>query len=758
MINKISTIRTVARNLTSHLFMEGKAKITKPSVLIPGAIAAAGTAITLLTKDNSANLVVQEGDTEIQRATFEYNETPDGYELVSARSSYFYDDKENKEIEQNHYLVGPEQEKIYEYSVNYAEAPVKETTREYVDKINASVAQASGYKSVKTDYDPQESHTYGKKSLQRDIPALLKLLDIIAPNAEFTLQMKDKLKKDNQTSLVAFRVNEKGDGKEIVKGFMSTSGDTVSYHIDTEDMTIIGEQSPDKNQSKTYLKPDRHVKVKPADIQEIAKTKLIQEPKKEVPAEPEIAEVPVTAKSKPGTKPKYNDEELKERIQSFLNEGKTQAQIAENLGFSKGYISMLVKKFDIVQAGKTTTAIKKETKPAVKPEKTVEGKKEVTKTVSPKENKVITKFVPQKEQTPLVTVKKSGHVYPKEYYTDLILDAITDKKLITREKRIENYRKIIAIAYLDGYDLHELKEILPGVEDKGFSDESKKDHIKGGIELVRKGVVKEIPAMTLDYKIKELKIYKIDIDDEALANCIKNMINEIIKMKDVTVKEALVDKALSVLKDSSSKGFQSKLIAFAQETCTVNDNFKLHYEIYEEAIYDAKAETLKSQIEQMINNISDADNHEKRDEFLTKLYTTKELKELEQLQKEVQILLNGQLSQQITEKLTSEEQPIQLYVESLSSKNQDLVKKLLKCKSAQKVSLSFNEAKNLLSDIGFKETSVRGSHHTFEAPMEIIIKGRKQSIITIVSNGSKKDLEPAGIGDIISICKQYYGN
>ena len=58
----------------------------------------------------------------------------------------------------------------------------------------------------------------------------------------------------------------------------------------------------------------------------------------------------------------------------------------------------------------------------------------------------------------------------------------------------------------------------------------------------------------------------------------------------------------------------------------------MHYEIYVEYVSNLKIRTLKSKIEQMINKISDADNYEKRDEFLTQLYMAKNTEELEQLQ------------------------------------------------------------------------------------------------------------------------------
>ena len=276
MSNRINTLRTAANKLSSHLCTEGKTKITKPGAIIPGALAVTSALITLETKDNNANLVVEKDGAEIQRAIFNYNETPNGYELGSAMSAYCYDDKDSKEFSQNNYLIEPEQETIYEYYINYQNAPKNETTKTCIDKINSAVAQVIGYKSNKTDYDPQEIHTYGEKSLKRDLPALLKILDVIAPNAEFTLNIKDKLKNDNKTSLFAFEANN--EGKEIVKGFMSTDGDSISYHIDTNEMTIIGEQSNNKNMSRTYMKP-------------ITTTKIQNESKKQENKEEKINEV-----------------------------------------------------------------------------------------------------------------------------------------------------------------------------------------------------------------------------------------------------------------------------------------------------------------------------------------------------------------------------------------------------------------------------------------------------------------------------------
>ena len=675
MIDKINTLRAVAKNLTSHLFMEGKTKITKPGVIIPGAVAATGVVVTLETKDNNAGLVIHKGNTEIQRAAFNYDETPEGYELVSAKSLYFYDDKNNKELQQKQYIIEPKLEKIYEYYINYTDAPIKETTRACIDEINSSMAQVAGYKSDKTEYDEQESHTYGKKSLQRDIPALLKFLDIIAPDAEFTLRLKDKLKKDHKTSLVAFEANNTENGKEIVKGFMSTNGDSFSYHIDTKDLTIIGEQGSNITLSRAYLKPENTA----AEQAEVSNE----------PAE-------------------------------TVSEGISAEQAAS----------------ENVQTKETASADTKE-------EDKEEGKQIVTGNVSGGE---------QKTQT---EAEKTNHVHPAEHYTSLIFDVAANKKYSTR-KKVEMYKEILACAYLDGYNDSELENILLGNGLHKFSYYCKKTYVREGIQLAKKGNLNP-PVRTLDDKIKELKNLKTDIEDDGLKICIQSMINDIKKIQDNAVKEAFVDKALNLLKNNSSKNFKSDLISFVQESGKINDDFKLHYEIYVEYVSNLKIRTLKSKIEQMINKISDADNYEKRDEFLTQLYMAKNTEELEQLQKEVQKLLNEQHSLQKNEESSEIKLPKKLSIKSLSHTNQKYVKKLLNCKSPSDITMTFNEIRNLLLDIGFTETGVRGTHHKFLPPLDILFNGQKQSFITVNAGGPKTS-NPAQIDDLINVCKQYYGS
>ena len=671
MINKINTLRTVANNLTSHLFMEGKTKIKKPSVIIPGALALAGTVVTLETKDNSASLTVQKDNNEIQRADFNYNETPDGYELVSATSSYFYDDKENKEIQQKEYLIEPKHEKSVERSINYINAPMRETTRTYIDNINSSIAQTVGYKSDKTDYDPQESHTYGKKSLQRDIPALLKVLDIIAPNAEFTLKMKDKLKKDNKTSLVAFEASNTENGNEIVRGFMSANGDSVSYRINTKDMIIIGEQSSDKDLSRAYLKPEEVV-----TEQKNAKEKAA---KKE--------------KNKETTK---NDSDKKAKIST----GKSKKQV------------------------------------------TNEVKQEAPKTDSTSGQPVQT------------TSDEAKHVRSKEYYIHLIFDtALNDKILRTEKTKI--YKETLALAYLDGYSKSDLEDIMSGMGNHVFSKYCKKTYIEAGIKLANEGNIQK-PVQTLDDKIEELKKIKINTEDEDLNNCVQGMIREITKIKDETVKAALVDKALNILKNSSSTNFESGLLSFVREAAQVNDDLKFHYEIYTEIINERQVQALKLQIEKMINNIPDTTHHKERNGFLTQLYVSQDLKELLQLQKEVQDFLNKQISLSELGEASKQAQPQKLSIEALSKTNKKLVMDLLKCKSPRDMTLTFEEIENLLEDIGFKESNVKGTHHKFIPPMDIFFNGVKQSFITVTAVGSKKQ-NPGQIDDLISICRQYYG-
>ena len=670
MINKIGTLRETAKNLTSHLIMEGKTKIKKPNAIIPGAVAATGVVMTLETKDNNAILSVQKDNKEIQKATFDYKETPDGYELVSAMSAYFYDDKEKKEVQQIHYLVEPELEKSFEHSINYAEAPIKKTTKDNIKKINASVAQVSGYKSVKSDYDPQESHTYGKKSLKRDVPALLKLLDVIAPKAEFTLKLKDKLKKDNKTSLIAFEASDTKDGNAIVKGFMSANGDSVSYRINTDDMIIIGEQSSDKDLSRAYLKPQGNA----VEQNEKAETSE-NEAKKEV---------------------------NNETTASIENESTAQTTQAAKTGEEENVSDTTNESADI--------------------------KQEVPKDIS-----------------------RTNRIYPAEHYKNLIIEAATNKKLPTRAKA-ENYKNTLALAYLDGYDESELEKILLADGACEFSYYCRKTYVTSAIVLAKKGSI-QLPVKTLNDKVKELKSIKIETEDEDLKICILNMIKEITKIKDEKIKEIHTDRALNSLKNNSQENFQPDLLLFAQEFSNINDDLKLHYEIYIEAVNNVKVNELKFQIKRMIDNIPNT-NHEKRNIFLTRLYTN-ELSELKQLQKEIQELLNDNHIQQNVISPHQSNGTQKLLLEDLSRNNKKLVKRMLNARSPREVSLSFNEARNLLLDMGFVEMNVSGSHYKFLPPRDIYFNGEKQPFFTLTYANSKS-FKAATVDDIINVCKQYY--
>ena len=681
MINKINTLRTVADKLTSHLILEGKTKITKPGAIIPGAVATAGITVILETKDNNANLIVKKGNNEIQQAIFNYDETPNGYKLASATSSYYYDDKDKNEIQQNHYLVEPKEEKVYEYSVNYANAPIKSTTESYIKKINSAIAKATGYKSNKTVYDQQESHTYGKKSLQRDIPALLKILDIIAPNTDFTLKMKDKLKKDNKTSLVAFEASNSENKNEIVRGFMSTDGDTVSYRLNTEDMIIIGEQSDNKNISKTYLKPEKNTTEQPINksTQNTAQNKI------------------TTSEQVPKTK---------------------------------------------------TTARKTKTK--TDNPKTTENKPSVQTTVAEKQKNEVKTDI--KIQT---TDNNSNHIYPVEYYINLIFETATNENK-TRGEKAKIYKETLALAYSDGYNKSELENILLGNGLLEFSNYCKKVYVEAGIELAEKSNLKVIAVETLEHKLKKLQKTKIDTGDEDIDRCLQNMINECVNIQDDAIKEAFVDKTLNLLKNNLSKNFRFDLLLFIQESSNINDDLKLHYEIYEEIVNDKKIKGLKKQIEQMINNVNET-YHEQRDDFLTQLYIAKDIKDLELLQNKVQKLLNEQFSLQKTNDSTPTKQQKKLLLTSLSGTNQKIVRKLLTCKSPSDISLAFNEIRNLLLDIGFTESNVRGTHYKFIPPSDIFFNGIKQPFLTVAYQ-KNKSTNPAQIDDLIQICKQYYGS
>ena len=699
MIDRINTLRTVAKNLTSHLILEGKTQIKKPAAIIPGAVAAAGVAVMLETKDNEAKLVVQKGDKELQSASFSYNDTPNGYELVSASSTYFYDNKDKKEFHQSHYLIEPEREAVYEHYINYANAPMKKTTREYIDKINAAVVQVAGYKSDKTDYDSQESHTYGKKSLRRDIPALLKFMEIIAPDSEFTLKMKDKLKKDNKTSLLAFEVNDAKNGNEIIKGFLSANGDSVSYRLNTEDITIIGEQGENTDFSRTYLKPE-----KTAEQQDVKDNVPKEEPKEETPEQEPVTQSTPAEKPQPKKETKEQTAEVKKS-----KENKTPAKTDTDK-----------------KTGKT------------------ENKDVKNKTAGE---------VPLQEQTQAVT-DNMQHVHPKDYYIASVLK--TAKSKMTRSEKAKVYKDILAKAYADGYDRSDLDNIFMANGRLDFSNYCRKVYIDTAIDMVESGGVKPAPAKTTDDKIDELKNIRIDTRDEDLKFCVQNMIGDFAKIKDETVKAAVVDKALNLLNNKASKNFNSELLSFVQETAKINDDMNLHYEIYNESVSNNKVKALKTQIEQMINNIAEA-HHEQRGEFLTKLYITQEINELEALQNEIQKLLNVQFSHQVKDGNPQiPKQPKKLLIEALSGTNQKIVRKLLTCKSPSDISLAFSEIRNLLLDMGFTEGNVKGTHHKFIPPLDILFNGKKQMFLTIAYQKTKAP-NPAQIDDLINVCKQYYG-
>ena len=432
---------------------------------------------------------------------------------------------------------------------------------------------------------------------------------------------------------------------------MSANGDSVSYHLDTNDLIIIGEQSQNKDMSRTYLKPEESLKTK----------KGLKTEKK----------------------------------------GSTKKEIKGN------------------------------------------NKQKSTNTVSTKNKSEI-------------TTHQSNSVYPKEYYKNLIVEAATNKNLLTR-KKVDVYAKTLAMAYLDGYNKSELVNILTADGLLEFSSYCKRTYVQMGIALAEQGDIKS-PVKSLDNKIKELENIKIDIDDEALKICVYNMINEIAKIKDDSNKEASVDKALNIIHNNSSNLSQADLLAFVQEFSKINDDFKLHYAIYEESVNNIKVQNLRSQIEQKINHISDTDNHEKRDKFLTQLYILKDLQELEQLQNEVQNLLDNQsLMPVIAEELPIQESLKRPDINSLSKNNKELVKMLIRAR-ARKTSLSFNQVDNLLRDIGFVEKNGNdSSHHTYDAPFEIIIKGSRRPFLTLAGKGSR-NVDVAAVADLINICKQYYGD
>lgn len=699
MSDNIETLRVVGNNLTPHLIMEGKTKIKKPQAVIPGATPDSDVNVILETKENKANLTVQKGNSEIQRATFDYDETPNGYKLVSAMSSYCQDDKVSKEFRQNHYLIEPEHEKSYEHYINYANAPLRDSTYDYINKINSSFATASGYKSSKTDYDSLESHTYGKKSLKRDIPALLKVVDVIAPDSEVTLKMKDKLKKDNKTSLVAFEVNDTTTGNGIARGFMSTDGDSVSYHIDTEKMVLIGEQSQDKDISKAYLKHE-----KAGDEQEIIKDGI----KKELPDDTSVSKpvIPVAADEVPSAPVKRRGRKPKPKVIVETPEGE-----------KKIYSEQV-----------TESATKKEIK----------------------------KGRPVSVAKPEIQIITNGenHVNSKEYYTDLLFEAAISEDIPKRAK-IDIYKTTLATAYMDGYDKYDLYNIISGNGLLNFSKNCQETYVKDGISLAKTGTINR-PVKSLESKIEDLKNAEINTDDWELKMCLLSMIGEVAKMEDRLFKESFADRTLSLLGNSESKNFKTDLLSFIQECSEENDDLKLHYEIYEETVNNKSVVDLRSHIMQMINNIDDANNYGKRDEYLTRLYGTADKQELKELQKEIQVLLNEQFDKSEVEEAPVLEEVRKLSIDDLSKANRKLVRDLLNCKSPRRMSMTFDSVCNLLKDIGFEEDNVNGTHHKFNAPIEIVLNGKKQSFVT-VARGSEKTVSAAQIDDLINICKQLYG-
>jgi hypothetical protein len=138
------------------------------------------------------------------------------------------------------------------------------------------------------------------------------------------------------------------------------------------------------------------------------------------------------------------------------------------------------------------------------------------------------------------------------------------------------------------------------------------------------------------------------------------------------------------------------------------------------------------------------------------LYVAESLDELKQLQTDIQDFSKQQLSLQNIQK-TPEGNEKKLSIKSLSGSNQKIVRKLLRCKSPSDMSLGFSEIRNLLLDIGFVESNVKGTHHKFVPPVEIFFNGIKQPFITVAYQRIKTN-NPAQIDDLINVCKQYYGN
>ena len=256
MIKHIQILRQTGANLIPQLVREGKTNVNikKIGLIIPGAVAAAGTAVTLDTKDNNAQLEVFKDGVSVETAKFNYQDTLYGIELLSAESCENYNDTENKEMHCNHIKISPENATSSTSIINYSAAPLKDTTADKIQKLNSAIAQLKGYTSHKTEYDPEELHTYGNISLKRDLPALFKFLEIFAPDSKFIVKIKDKLKKDSATSLLAFEAKSAPNKQELAKGFISVHGDSVTYHVDTPEALLIGEFATNIGSSKAYLK------------------------------------------------------------------------------------------------------------------------------------------------------------------------------------------------------------------------------------------------------------------------------------------------------------------------------------------------------------------------------------------------------------------------------------------------------------------------------------------------------------------------
>lgn len=248
-MNYIPTIKQAAETISKHYLLGNMRAQIKPENLgklgILTASVIAGAKILLETEENKATINAEQGGKK-QETVFEYNDNG----LQSAHSTYNYDDKEGKKLYKEIYDIQTNKETSDKAVINYANAPISESTQQNIDIINSTIAQMHGYKSFNTEYDSENLSQYGPKTTGKLMPAIYNLLNFLFPNSDIsksgTIRVKEKFNERTKTTIVGF------EGAELpLKGLVTVSGDTLTYHIDTPEMTVIGENQ--KGTTSSYV-------------------------------------------------------------------------------------------------------------------------------------------------------------------------------------------------------------------------------------------------------------------------------------------------------------------------------------------------------------------------------------------------------------------------------------------------------------------------------------------------------------------------